>query len=50
MEKGYLKGDEEGNLNLDDNMMLRILVINAQQRIYTTVNSTMVQASVLGNW
>ena len=32
MEKGYLKGDEEGNPNLDDNM-LRILVINDRDRI-----------------
>ena len=33
MRKGYLKGDDEGKLNLDDNM-LRILVINDRAGIY----------------
>lgn len=33
MNKGYLKGDNEGKLNLDDNM-LRILVINDRAGIY----------------
>lgn len=33
MAKGYLKGDEEGKLNLDDNM-LRMLVINDRAGIY----------------
>lgn len=33
VNKGYLKGDEKGNLNLDDNM-LRILVINDRAGIY----------------
>ena len=33
MEKGYLKGDEEGNLNLDENM-LRMLVINDRAGLY----------------
>lgn len=33
MRKGYLKGDAEGKLNLDDNM-LRILVINDRAGIY----------------
>ena len=33
MAKGYLKGDENGKLNLDDNM-LRMLVINDRAGIY----------------
>ena len=33
MQKGYLKGDEEGKLNLDDEM-LRILVINDRAGLY----------------
>ena len=33
MEKGYLKGDEEGKLNLDKNM-LRMLVINDRAGLY----------------
>lgn len=33
MRKGYLKGDDEGKLNLDD-YMLRILVINDRAGIY----------------
>ena len=33
MRKGYLKGDNEGKLMLDDNM-LRILVINDRAGIY----------------
>ena len=33
MRKGYLKGDNEGQLMLDDNM-LRILVINDRAGIY----------------
>ena len=33
MRKGYLKGDGEGKLMLDDNM-LRILVINDRAGIY----------------
>ena len=33
MSKGYLKGDEEGKLNLDDNM-LRMLVINDRAGLY----------------
>ena len=33
MEKGYLKGDEEGKLNLDENM-LRMLVINDRAGLY----------------
>jgi hypothetical protein len=33
MAKGYLKGDEEGKLNIDDNM-LRMLVINDRAGIY----------------
>ena len=33
MAKGYLKGDEEGKLNLDENM-LRMLVINDRAGIY----------------
>ena len=33
MRKGHLKGDDEGKLNLDDNM-LRILVINDRAGIY----------------
>ena len=33
INKGYLKGDEEGRLNLDDNM-LRMLVINDRAGIY----------------
>lgn len=33
INKGYLKGDEEGKLNLDDNM-LRMLVINDRAGIY----------------
>lgn len=33
VNKGYLKGDNEGKLNLDDNM-LRILVINDRAGIY----------------
>lgn len=33
MRKGYLKGDEEGKLNLDDNM-LRMLVINDRAGLY----------------
>ncbi|MCR4719783.1 MAG: peptidoglycan recognition protein family protein [Firmicutes bacterium] len=33
INKGYLKGDEEGKLNIDDNM-LRMLVINDRAGIY----------------
>ena len=33
MEKGYLKGDEEGKLNLDENI-LRMLVINDRAGLY----------------
>ena len=33
MDKGYLKGDEEGKLNLDENM-LRMLVINDRAGLY----------------
>lgn len=33
MQKGYLKGDSEGKLNLDDNM-LRMLVINDRAGLY----------------
>lgn len=33
IEKGYLKGDENGKLNLDDNM-LRMLVINDRAGLY----------------
>ena len=33
MEKGFLKGDEEGKLNLDENM-LRMLVINDRAGLY----------------
>ena len=33
MRKEYLKGDEEGKLNLDDNM-LRMLVINDRAGLY----------------
>lgn len=33
MQKGYLKGDEEGKLNLDENM-LRMLVINDRAGLY----------------
>ena len=33
MAKGYLKGDEEGKLGLDDNI-LRMLVINDRAGIY----------------
>ena len=33
MDKGYLKGDEEGKLNLDETM-LRILVINDRAGLY----------------
>ena len=33
MSKGFLKGDEEGKLNLDDNM-LRMLVINDRAGLY----------------
>ncbi len=33
MDKGYLKGDEEGRLNLDENM-LRMLVINDRAGVY----------------
>ena len=33
MNKGYLKGDEDGKLNLDENM-LRLLVINDRAGLY----------------
>lgn len=33
VDKGYLKGDDKGNLNLDDNL-IRILVINDRAGIY----------------
>jgi hypothetical protein len=33
MDKGFLKGDEEGKLNLDENM-LRMLVINDRAGLY----------------